>query len=467
MKKKSHTALLCHLALYVLFLTVLSLHYGQTTWAKGPSLSIGKNEIETRVLHSATNVPLDGLAESPKNLARWNMGASLSLWQSERYEPVSRQADVKGDISNLLSQDFTSTWQAAPGEYSLSIDLSEVFLVDHATLEVFSGSGKLQWYTADSLLPPNHSRWRNLGEQVDFAGAQTIRVSGGPNQARFILLKLQIDTPTLLNPIGLFGNLGLADVAPAPASEARGSTDAESPNPNTLSDIAAFYAGGRVLWVSDPEKADISNVMLADEVDEGVDFSAQDEAIWVVALAEDREIAKTSVKLEAPPGELSAYLMSSLPEEWLQEFGELSWYAPDGSLQPLLLADTGGITLPSGPIPSRSQVLLAAEIFSSLTPAFVVETNPDEKMVEVMIPQINARYVLFRWTPAPGSGGNGQAFKVIRVAVYTWKPEDEAGYRRTDTFRFAADNLANSGITGGAPTGNASGEVPYIPVVSP
>lgn len=467
MKRKLYSVLFSQSLLRLLSLTVVFSLCPPVASADDASEE-AKSEKNALVLHSAVINPLDWLGSRPKNLVRWNMGSTLILWEKGGYEPVPRSDNVPGDVSNLLSEDFASVWQVAPGEHAVVVDLGDNYLVTKVVLEVLSGTGKVQWYTADALLPPGNPRWRNFGEETLFSGEQSLRITGGPNQARFILIKLSISAPTALHPLGLYGNLALADIAPAPVAEPQETLSLEAPPVNNvLSDIAAFYAGGRVLWISDPSKAPVSNLMLADEEEEdGVDFPPDNEAIWIVALAEDREIVKTSIKLESPPGTLSAYMMSSIPDEWFQEFGEISYYAPDGSLRPLLLADAGGTTLPANAVQTRSQILLASEIFNKLAPAFVVQTTPDQKIVEVMIPQINARYVLFRWVPAPGSEASGKNFKVIRVAVYALKPEKEAGYRKTNNFLFSTDNLANSGITGGAPTGDPSGEVPYIPPVS-
>lgn len=140
---------------------------------------------------------------TPKNLARWHMGATLVLVKDEQFQRIQVPDVGYFEESVFLSDNSALTYQIQLGHHDYIIDLGQFMRVSRFFLNNQSATGNFSLSTSDTLEPIKSKQWTKLTKPVGFSNGVIPSITFPEIETRYILVHFEISN------IGLIGNFGV------------------------------------------------------------------------------------------------------------------------------------------------------------------------------------------------------------------------------------------------------------------
>ncbi len=401
-------------------------------------------EAKSISLLEVPEVTQEELLDKQKNLARWHMGATLYDASEDFLNPVTwQEADSTETIGVLMLDDPTGSFEVHPGEYRFVVDLTDFFTITRFNFKNFTAEGSVQVFFSRSLEAPDASAWKSAAKPDNFTRNQVVSPKFRPFEARYIMVHLTVTEAGLIGNMGAFGNLSVAEVRMNDqkrdeniAANTSRSVDSKPVKYN----YASAHSDSRVAYVSSGQ-ANYAMSMIDDDVETFYDFEEGDEEnIVIVDLNDQREVNSVSMLFESGPGDFDFYVVNKLPDDVQEalnkmdeennakrealkgkpdkgENDDMAMIFNHGQWEPLLLAQNGAADA-IGSIVSFAgdaiftTVSLPGSFFSALAPTVQQTVTGSEERFRIDFSNLTGRYLIIRFTPAPGGGSTMRVYEV-------------------------------------------------------
>ena len=335
-----------------------------------------------------------------KNLARMNCGARIEVVESTggKVAPVT---SMEGNPLALITDDNTLSCPLQEGETTFIVTLPRTSLFDRLTFvnENAAAEGDMRIAVSNYRLPSNSPQWNEVNGRTSFTHKRLFNLSMVGIEARYLKLSFHVQKAGRIAALGLYGGESLQRFAHRQEGFVRVSNRAAT---RRLEDIVNFnfanlYAKARIVFVSSGPMASAAR-MIDDDTTTAFQFASTDpHPTAVVELAETERLHRVSALYKMQSGRLDVYLLKHL------------------AANP---ADLAG-----------------AELVASVS-----DTAADGKAAVDFNPE-GARYVAFRWTPAPESPETG--FEVAEISAFGNVP-----LSMLSTLEFVETFASNADTTG-------------------
>lgn len=336
----------------------------------------------------------EALALIPKNVARWHMGASLTLSDGQTIHPQSARRFPEGA---LLADDDTLTYELGPGTTEFIIELGDFHRLSRMGFMSQGASGTVSISTSAVKLDAGSAQWQQGAAAQSFSAGQALSVEFAEADAKFVRLVFNVSSPGPIGSLLLAGATSVADTAFASdlydIQQVRSLTDDQR---NDF-DFGALHAGARVAFISGGEP-DEARAMIDDDPTTIFNFSRSD-GIVIIDLNRIAWIEDISVLSSSGAGTLEVYTFAALPGQVDPESG--TWQLP-------------------------------ASFFQDSTPAGVSDPASSDGRLQVTLPGAEARIVVLR---SQGGGSTPPSFSEISVVGPV--PSDTRFLAYAPTFEFA------------------------------
>ena len=375
-------------------------------------------------------VPDEAFAQAlrdSKNLLRWHMGAQFhpAPWDAD-VAPIGWTTPDPPSAANILSDDISQRFTAAPGVTEFVIDLGEFYAVDRLLLRNLGTSGTIRLATANALLPPESRRWSQLGGDIVLDPQAAYLTRELPRQeVRFLRMRFAISGGGELGPFFLGGDLSIGDAAPSlPDSE----TLYADPDATMVGlNLATIPIGARITHVSSGNPLD-APYLIDDDPESPFTFYLEDgDSIFVVAYPETYRFDRAVYLMESGRGTLELYGFTQLPDILTE--GE-----------------------------KTQTVRIPEEFFADREPAASLVIEEPTNFASMELNQLDARYMMVRWI---GINNPTPRFVVSKFAAIGSIPEQFAAYQVMQVFTFASPE------TEPTPETTPTDDPPRLPAASP
>jgi hypothetical protein len=361
----------------------------------------------------------EALASVPKNVARWHMGASLTLSDGQS---IHRQSAKRYAEGALLADDDTLSYELGTGRTEFIIELGDFHQLSRMGFMSQGAAGSVSIYTSPVKLESGSSQWQQAANGQAFDESQPLSVDFAETDAKFVKLVFDITKPGSVGSLLLEGATSVADTAFA--SDLYDITEAQSLTDDQRSDFdfAALHAGARVAFISGGNPGD-ALAMIDDDPTTNFEFSGS-EGLVVIDLNRNAWIEDISVLSSGGAGTLEVYTFAALP-------GQVD--------------------------PTSGELLLPPTFFQDTPPTGVSSPESTDGRLQVKIPGSEARFVMLRWQ------GSGAPPSFSEISVVGPVPADRRFIAYAPTFEFAAPPDTSRVPAPPSPTSIA----PRIPPASP
>ncbi len=284
----------------------------------------------------ARDIPVVDLEQFPKNLTRNHFNADLRV---EGASPAGRDlklsertVDRNEAVLALLADDPTVGYPLKSGITDLRFKIDETDVLRRVQFLNLETRGTITIFGSAENLDPDDPRWLTLVSARALSAEPLIDFDVPPAEARYLLVRFQVDTPGRIAGFTAFGETTIADFIRI-NSHPLGGREAER-TPIDF-DYASLYSGARVQYMS--SAADLRTIpfLIDDSPVTATQFAADDEApLVVIDLGRPQPLNRVSLITSGRPGTIvEIYLRESRVEE--------------GIGQPVVVAASDGKSGPS------------------------------------------------------------------------------------------------------------------------
>ncbi|MEM9281791.1 MAG: hypothetical protein AAGA96_08195 [Verrucomicrobiota bacterium] len=268
------------------------------------------------------------VAYSPKNLARFHLGAGIDA-QSGLVEEGSVQlsrgcVDTNRAINALLVDDASIGFPISRGQTSFVVTLPDIEMLQTLT---FSKRGLEGTVTVESSVPRlerDASGWRRVGYLDMRESDQAVQINLGFAEAKYLRVSVDAVEPGRIYGFGVFGESLLVDYELLSAPEGDG--DSISSMSATDLNLAGGLTGSRVMYLSDGQDVVKGAPLLDGDSITSTLLSTSDPAVHIVVdLRETYLMDRASALYAGFEGDVRVYVVDQLPESgrpdapWLRE----------------------------------------------------------------------------------------------------------------------------------------------------
>jgi len=377
------------------------------------------------------------LLDKQKNLARWHMGAVLYDASENYLDPVTwQEAESTDSMGSLMTDDPTAAYEVQPGVYRLVVDLGDFFQITRFNFKNFTSLGTIELFFSRSLEAPDAKAWQILAPPQPFDENEVVSPKFMAVEARYLMVKLDIEKAGLISNIGAFGNLSLAEVRmreqkrdeDIAANTAR-STDSKPVKFN----YASVQADSTVAYVSSGS-ANNAISMIDDDVETSYEFESGDEEnVVIIDLSDQREVNSVSMLFESDPGTFDFYVVNKLPDDVKALIEEqekakakaaqkksgdddMAMIFNNNAWEPLLLAQNGDDALGSiigfAGDAIFTTISLPGDFFNNLSPTVEQTVNGSDERFRIDFSNLTGRFLIIRFVPAPGGSTTLRVYEI-------------------------------------------------------
>jgi hypothetical protein len=143
---------------------------------------------------------------SARNLARWNMGATLILVKDEQFQRISVPELGDFEESIFLSSNAGLSYKIPHGSHNYIIDLGKTAQLTRFSLNNKSARGSFELFTATSLDQLDRPVWHDLQTPTAIIPGVLPAITLPEIEARYLLIRFEIETTGKIGHFNLFGN---------------------------------------------------------------------------------------------------------------------------------------------------------------------------------------------------------------------------------------------------------------------
>ena len=409
------------------------------------------------------------LREIPKNLARWHMGSRLFL--SEPTGGFIEYSFAPGERGNaelpefiILGEDAAQGYFLKKGDTSFVIKLGNFGLLERFIFNSFTAEGTFDLYYSNTLNKLDSRKWNVIDEGVPFSIKERVEVPVGPLESLYIRITIHIDEPGEIGRLNLYGKLSVAEAKPRSLEEFDREILTEAEQTMVPYNYAPLHNGSQFIHTNsgDPRETD---AMLDENAQSAYVCESKPEGnVFILDLAESKEVNGISVVSESGAGRFDFYLMDALPEG--QQVGPSTVYmnlfsnnfvfiaADESALNDalsrgVLLAQVGGgETTPGEGITEESTEGTNFEdsppgsaLFGNALQHFSRGVPGGQQRISIQLDDtLNARYLAMVWTPEiPGDGSAPANLQIYEVAVLGEIPQENFEVLAVPTLEFQGE----------------------------
>ena len=379
-------------------------------------------------------LPLDfeKLNELPKNLAKWHMGASLLIPQSNgsmNQIPLNSNLDDFPEAV-ILGDDESIGYELPEGKTTIIVDLGDNYQINRFILIGYGATGKMHMATATTLHDPESRKWMTIIRRQKIVGRDRMNMRFPHTEARYVKLDFDITTKGDVGGLGIMGIMTVAQTQFRDPDEELSQEEQKvlkeiAGKGNINFDYASLYSGSSVSHITSGKSESISQ-MIDDDFTTYHDFDTEDEeTVLVVDISETFELDAVSVVFDATSGSMNFHLFNTLPNEMnyidADEVTSKS-LARTTKIASLAHAVTAPLAMRGGST-GFQHVRLPEGFFEEIKPLYSQSVDTSDEKIRFEFDRQDGRFLFVRYLPVEK---DSKPLRVYEISILASIPKTRA-----------------------------------------